>query len=210
VFIANNTINFEDFPPVPESKDEIKRDLGIPFRKVVLFAGRIGEERNRKKVDHLIDIFRELDRPDAGLVIVGSGLGDELRARMNPANTLYLGEVHDAGNRQISRIFKMADICSIPGHVGLGLNQAFFWGLPVVTERGGQPPEIEYLRDGENGFLVPEDDRRALRERLLLLIDNDEERRRMSGNARRDILAQASIEGMFDGFLSCVRYISRR
>ncbi len=58
VFIANNTINFEDFPPVPESKDEIKRDLGIPFQKVVLFAGRIGEERNRKKVDHLIDIFQ--------------------------------------------------------------------------------------------------------------------------------------------------------
>ena len=209
VFVANNTINFEDFPPIPESKDEIKRDLGISFQKVVLFVGRIGEEQNRKKVDHLIDIFRELDRSDVGLVIVGSGLGDELRARINPANTRYFGEVHDPENRQISRIFKMADICSIPGHVGLGLNQAFFWGLPMVTEWGNQPPEIEYLRDGENGFIVPEDDRRALRDRLLLLIDNDEERRRMSENARRDILTHASIEGMFDGFLSCVRYLAR-
>ena len=209
VFVANNTINFEDFPEVPESKEKIKRDLGIPFDKVVLFAGRIGEEQNRKKVDHLIDLFRELDRPDAGLVIVGSGLGEELRARMNPANTRYLGDIHDPENRRISRIFKMADVCSIPGHVGLGLNQAFFWGLPVVTESGKQPPEIEYLRDGENGFLVPEDDRRALRDRLLLLIDNDEERRRMSANARRDILANASIEGMFNGFLSCVQHLSR-
>ena len=74
---------------------------------------------------------------------------------------------------------------------------------------GNQPPEIEYLRDGENGFIVPEDDRRALRDRLLLLLDNDEERRRMSANARRDILADAPIEGMFEGFLSCVRYLSR-
>ena len=74
VFVANNTINFEDFPQIRESKEEIKQDLGIPFQKVVLFAGRIGEERNRKKVDHLIDIFRELDRSDVGLVIVGSGL----------------------------------------------------------------------------------------------------------------------------------------
>ena len=209
VFIANNTINFEDFPAIPESKDEIKRDLDIPFRKVVLFAGRIGEERNRKKVDHLIDIFRGLNRSDVGLIIVGSGLGDELRARMNPANTRYFGEVHDPANRQISRVFKVADVCSIPGHVGLGLNQAFFWGLPVVTEWGNQPPEIEYLRDGENGFIVPENDRSALRDRLLLLIDNDQERRRMSENARRDILTHASIEGMFNGFLSCVRYISR-
>jgi glycosyltransferase involved in cell wall biosynthesis len=135
VFIANNTINFEDFPPIIESKEDIKRDLGIPFQKIVLFAGRIGEERNRKKVDHLIDMFRELDRSDAGLVIVGSGLSDELRGRMNPANTRYFGEVHDPDNRQISRIFKMADICSIPGHVGLGLNQAFFWGLPCAMAR---------------------------------------------------------------------------
>ena len=208
-FVANNTINFEDFPVIPESKDEIKRDLGIPFQRVVLFTGRIGEERNRKKVDHLIDMFRELDRSDVGLVIVGSGLTDELRARMNRANTRYLGEVHDSENRQISRIFKMADVCSIPGHVGLGLNQAFFWGLPVVTEHGKQPPEIEYLRDGENGFIVAENDRCALRDRVMLLIDNDEERRRMSENARRDILAHASIEGMFTGFLSCVSHISR-
>ncbi|HVO63561.1 MAG TPA: glycosyltransferase [Terriglobales bacterium] len=209
VFIANNTINFEEFPEIRESKEEIKRDLGIPFSKVVLFAGRIGEEKNRKKVDHLIDMFRELDRSDVGLIIVGSGLTDELRARMKPTNTYYLGEVHDPENRQISRIFKIADICSIPGHVGLGLNQAFFWGLPMVTEHGKQPPEIEYLHDGENGFIVPEDDRRALRDRLLLLLDDDRERQRMSSNARRDILTHASIEGMFEGFLSCVQHISR-
>jgi len=209
VFIANNTINFEDFPDISESKEQIKRDLGIPFQKIVLFAGRIGEEKNRKKVDHLIDLFRELDRKDTGLVIVGSGLSDELRSRMNPANTFYLGEVHDPENRQISRIFKMADICSIPGHVGLGLNQAFFWGLPMVTEKGNQPPEIEYLHDGENGFIVEEDDRAALRERLLFLLDNDRERERMSANARRDILAHASIEAMFRGFLACVSYMTR-
>lgn len=209
LFVANNTINFEDFPFIAESKDEIKRDLGIPFSKVVLFVGRIGEEHNRKKVDHLIDIFRELDRPGVGLVIVGSGLSAELRARINPANTRYLGEVHDPAHRQISRLFKMADISSIPGHVGLGVNQSFFWGLPMVTEHGKQPPEIEYLRDGENGFIVPEDDRLALRERLLLLIDNDAERCRMSRNARADILANASIEGMFRGFLSCVEHLSR-
>lgn len=209
VFVANNTINFEDFPQISEFKETIKQELGIPFKKVVLFAGRIGEEKNRKKVDHLIDIFRELDRKDVGLVIVGSGLTEELRARMNPTNTIYLGEVHDRENRQISRIFKMADVCSIPGHVGLGLNQAFFWGLPMVTEQGKQPPEIEYLRDGENGFIVPENDRIALRDRLFLLIDNDAERKRMSANARRDILQQASIETMFNGFLSCVEYISR-
>jgi glycosyltransferase involved in cell wall biosynthesis len=206
--VANNTINFEDFPNVPESKEQIKESLGIRFRKLVLFTGRIGEEGNRKKVDHLIEIFRELDRADLGLIIVGSGLSQPLRSRMNPKNTRYLGEVHDPQNYQISRIFKMADICSIPGHVGLGLNQAFYWGLPMVTEAGKQPPEIDYLKDGRNGYMVPENDVSALRERILYLVDNDNERARLSANARQDIVSRASIESMFGGFLACAESLT--
>lgn len=210
VFVANNTINFQDFPEVSESKEEIKKALDIPFQKVVLFVGRIGEEKNRKKVDHLIEIFRELKRDDLGLVIVGSGLSPEHQARINPKNTRYLGEIHDPNNEQISRIFKMADISSIPGHVGLGLNQAFFWGLPMVTEEGLQPPEICYLEHGRNGFIVPEDDVAALREQILYLADNDQVRAQFSANARADILQRASTEGMFQGFLKCAEHVTAK
>jgi glycosyltransferase involved in cell wall biosynthesis len=206
-FVANNTINYESFPTIVESKEDIKRDLDVPFRKVVLFVGRIGEERNRKKVDHLIEMFRHVHNPEYGLVIVGSGLTNELRSSMNSENTRYLGEVHDPEHRQISRIFKMADICCIPGHVGLGLNQAMFWGLPTVTEEGNQPPEIEYLQNGKNGFIVPENDRLALRNCVLRLLDDDELRRELSRNARRDLFEKASIEGMFQGFFSCVMHL---
>ncbi len=209
-FIANNTINFEEFPQIEESKGEIKESLGIPFQKVVLFVGRIGEERNRKKIDHLIDLFRGLKRDDLGLVIVGSSMPEELKSRINSENTRYLGEVHDPENLQFSRIFKMADISSIPGHVGLGLNQAFYWGLPVVTEEGLQPPEICYLKHGRNGFIVPENDVAALRERILYLADHDEVRAQLSANAREDILKRASTEGMFQGFLKCVEFVSGR
>ena len=210
VFVANNTINFQDFPEVSESKEAIKNALGISFQKIVLFVGRIGEEKNRKKVDHLIEMFRELKRDDLGLVIVGSGLSPEHQARINPKNTLYLGEIHDPKNEQISRIFKMADISSIPGHVGLGLNQAFFWGLPMVTEEGLQPPEICYLEHGRNGFIVPEDDVVALRERILYLADNDSVRAEFSTNAQADIQQRASTEGMFQGFLKCAEYVTAK
>jgi glycosyltransferase involved in cell wall biosynthesis len=206
-FVASNTINFNDFPQVLESREQIKRELSIPFRKVVLFVGRMDVDSGRKKVGHLIEIFRHFKRDDVGLVLVGSGLCETLKAQMNQANTLYLGEVYDSHNLQISRIFKMADICSIPGHVGLGLNQAFFWGLPMVTEQGHQPPEIEYLKDGRNGFLVPENDLQALRERIIYLIDNDKVRAEFSRNAKDDILREASIEDMFSKFNDCIEFI---
>ena len=208
-FVANNTINFEDFPAVHESKEAIKKEFGIPFKKVVIFVGRMGAEQGRKRVDHLIDIFRGLQRSDIGLVLVGSGLSEELQGRMNRVNTRYLGEVHDAQNLAISKLCKMADVCAIPGHVGLGLNQAFYWGLPVVTEECDHPPEIGYLKSGRNGFIVRANDLAALEDRLLYLLDNDLVRAQFSGHAREDIFAQASIEGMFRGFSDCAKYLTQ-
>ena len=208
VFIANNTINFDDIPAVEETREEIKAEFGVPFEKVVLFVGRMDVGGGRKKVDHLIRIFRDINTPGTGLVIAGAGLNDDLLRTANKKNTIYLGEIHDPANLLINKIFKMADVFSIPGHVGLGLNQAMFWGLPVVTEEGLQPPEIHYLINGRNGFIVPRDDIEELKNKILYLLENDEERRGLGDNARRDILQYASTKGMYQGFKDCVDYLT--
>jgi glycosyltransferase involved in cell wall biosynthesis len=209
VSYANNTINFEDFPEITDSKDQIKQEFGVPFKKVVLSVGRMDAGGGRKKVDHLIRIFNDISLKGAGLVIVGSGVNDDLKRQMNMDNTLYLGEIYDPHHIQISKIFKMADLFSIPGHVGLGLNQAFYWGLPVVTEEGLQPPEIHYLINGRNGFIVPNNDLNELKNRITYLLENDAVRNEFSINAQNDILNNASIENMFKGFKNCIDSIPK-
>lgn len=205
ISVANNTVNFAAFPEIPESKEDIKSECGIPFRKTVLFVGRM---RSVKKVEHLIEVFNRIDDPDFGCVIVGDRMGYDLEALIARDNVRYLGEIHDPRNVRISKLFKMADIFVIPGDVGLGLNQAFFWGLPVVTEDGLQPPEIHYLKDGRNGFIVPENDVDALREKVLLLLREDNLRAEFSRHAYEDIRSEASIERMFLGFLECLNRLS--
>jgi glycosyltransferase involved in cell wall biosynthesis len=207
IFAANNAVNFEDYPVVEETREQIKAEFKIPFSKMVLFAGTMGVEGERKKVDHLLEVFANLDRSDIGLVLVGGGMSDERKARINPRNTMYLGEVHDAQNLKISKLFKAADVFVVPGHVGLAVNQAFYWGLPVVTEAGMQPPEIQYLKSGRNGFIVGENDIAALREKMLYLLDNPEIRAEFSRNAKEDIHVDAPIEGMFQGFYAAVRSV---
>jgi glycosyltransferase involved in cell wall biosynthesis len=207
ISVANNTVNFEDYPEVPEGKEEIKKELGIPFDKVVLSVGRMEEGGGRKKIDHLIEVFRNINLRGAGLVIVGSGVNSELLGRMNKENTIYLGEIYDPQHLQISKIFKMADLFSIPGHVGLGLNQAFVWGLPVVTEDGLQPPEIHYLVDGRNGFIVPNNDVEELMKRIVFLLENDEKRNKMGRIAREDIVRNASVSRMFLGFKEIIDHL---
>lgn len=210
VFVANNTVNFEDYPEVTASKQEIKTEFGIPFEKIVLFTGTMGVDGERKKVEHLIRIFRDLDRKDVGLVIVGSGMNEGLKQQINPGNTRVLGAIHDARNLNISKMFKAADLYVVPGHVGLGLNQAFYWGVPALTEAGHQPPEIQYLKSGRNGFMVPENDVAGLKEKMLYLLDHDDVRAQFSKHAREDILKEASIEGMFQSFQRAVAFVRRQ
>jgi glycosyltransferase involved in cell wall biosynthesis len=201
VFIANNTINFNAFPDISGSKAEWKQEFGITFKKVVLFVGRM---RPVKKVEHLISVFNEIDNPDYGCVIVGDPMENDLARMIRSKNIVHLGEIYDPEDVQISKLFSLSDLFVIPGDVGLALNQASFWGLPTVTENGQQSPEIQYLKDGRNGFMVPEDDLDALREKILLLLSDDDLRARFSAAAREDILEEASIEKMFSGFKDCV------
>jgi glycosyltransferase involved in cell wall biosynthesis len=79
----------------------------------------------------------------------------------------------------------------------------------LVTEEGNHPPEIAYLKPGRNGFMVRENDLLALKAKLFELLENDALRQTFSRNARNDILAEASTDGMFKGFQDCVRFISK-
>lgn len=201
VFIANNTINLDALPRVEETKEEIKREFGITFEKVILFVGRM---RPVKKVEHLIEVLNSIDDPDIGCVIVGQQMDYDVKSMIKRSNVLYLGELFDPQNLKVSKLFKAADLFCIPGDVGLGLNEAFHWGLPVVTEDGLQPPEIHYLTQGRNGFIVPENDVEELKRKVLLLLNDDNLRAEFSRAAREDIARDASIERMFSGFRDCV------
>lgn len=204
VFVANNTVNFSAFPEVKKSIAEIKAEFDIPFEKVALFVGRM---RPVKKVEHLIKVFNGVEDKGFGCVIVGDQMDYDLNALIKRDNIRYLGEIFDPENVQISKLFKMADLFVIPGDVGLGMNQAFYWGLPVVTEDGLQPPEIHYLTEGRTGFVVPEGDVSALKQKMLMLLRDDAMRNQFSENAIQDIHEQASIERMFKGFIECVRFL---
>jgi glycosyltransferase involved in cell wall biosynthesis len=207
VFIANNTINFEALPQVLVSREEIKKEFGISFSKVVLFVGRM---RDVKKVEHLIEAFNQIDEPGVGCVIVGDAMRYDIPSMIKGTNVLFLGEIFDPKNEKMSRLFSASDLFCIPGDVGLGLNEAFHWGLPVITEAGLQPPEIHYLTDGRNGFIVAENDVGDLRRKLLMLLRDDALRMEFSRAAREDIAREASIEIMFSGFLACVKFLTTK
>ena len=52
----------------------------------------------------------------------------------------------------------------------------------------------KWVKDGENGFIVPQDDPQALAERLVYLVEDKELRERFGREGRSTIVARAEYE----------------
>ncbi|HLJ55620.1 MAG TPA: glycosyltransferase [Chthonomonadaceae bacterium] len=178
--------------PDPESIDARKQDsvrdrLGVASgQAMLLYAGRLAPE---KQIGWLIDTFAcILDRaPDAILAIAGGGpmadeLADHARATGVARSVRFLGPVPRA---EMDPIYAAADVFVFPSPSetqGLVIGEARAAGTPaVVVDAGGGP---ETVRDGIDGFRVPEGDKAAFASRVLELLNNRELLAQVSARAR--------------------------
>jgi len=202
ISIAYNTLDLEDRNAIiPKlSITKFKTNYKINHSILVLFSGRIQE---RKKLNLLIELFAEKEiNSKAGLVIVGPGMNtSDLKIINESDNIYYLGPIYD--KFEISQIFNASHIFCIPGHMGLGLIEAFFWGLPVLTTTiTHHAPEVYYLRNGYNGFL--QKNKNELKEKINELIENPNLLNTISSNARKTYLNEASLDRLFSGFYNAL------
>jgi len=210
VFTANNTINQYKYRTAGTSCD-MKKMYQIKQQKSVLFVGRI---EPRKRLDMLVTAFSSEIR-DHALVIVGPGIDKGLKAKIEQCdNIYYLGPIYELD--RLSELYSSSDLFCMPGHIGLGINEAFLFGLPVVTatiEPGTSMVSSEPLmlfRDKFNGLSFKPDDQNDFNRKLVYLLENDRERNRLSKNARKTFEEKAKIEYMFQGFLDAIEYVQRR
>lgn len=198
-FIAHNTLDFRDVDKERlRSPEEVKAAYGIKERRVVMYISRI---LPYKGLDVLLRLFK--DTPNIGLVVVGGGISEEQQTIIDRMpNYYYLGEKY---GHDVDEIYQMGDVFSTPGHIGLALNQAMYWGKPVVVLNRIHAPEICYLHQGENGYVV--DSEQELKFTILHLCSNDGLLKRLSSGARFTYEHEMPIENMFKGFMEAINYI---
>ncbi len=124
----------------------------------LVFIGRLIKS---KKVDFIIDYFNQISNQfneNYILNIIGDGPEREKVIKavsLNP-NIKWHGTLVD--EEKIAPIMKDASLVFVPGLSGLSINHAFAYGRPYATlsaDRHG--PEISYLKENENGFIVKND-----------------------------------------------------
>jgi glycosyltransferase involved in cell wall biosynthesis len=170
----------------PEVTSATRAALGLPEGFLAVTVGRLV---SRKGVHHLLDALARPECESIHLAIVGAGPElDPLRATadrlgVGPRVT-FTGWVEDIRKWQI---LECADAyVSSTMHEGFGLVylEAMAAGLPVITsDHGGQ---VDFLRDGENGYLVRPSDDAAIAHAIGRLLADPEARRRMRETNLRD------------------------
>ena len=134
-----------------EGKTAVRRRLSIPLEAPVLvYIGRLIRE---KGTDMLLDAWDLLTKEtSASLLIIGDG--PERAAMEAEVSSRSLQGVRFLGTllrEEAAPWLYASDLMLMPGYLGLAVNHAFAFGVPVVSLRhpaGGEKfhsPEVEYV-----------------------------------------------------------------
>lgn len=193
----------------PEKLEAFQKEHGLTG-PVILYVSRLYPEN---RVDMLLDSTKALlaDFPDLKTVIIGIGKNeDELRAQAErlgiEKHVIFAGQIY--GEENIAPWFCSADMFCYPANIGLSILHAMNHALPVVTsdKTESQNPEIEALRDGENGLTYRHGDTDDMTRVLRRLLEDREMRERLGAEAHQTATGQYSTERMADGMEAAIRY----
>lgn len=154
----------------------LKKIYAIPADgPVMLYVGRLDKE---KKIEVILRALPDiLLKTDVHFVLAGVGenkqkleaLAEKLGVRKA---VKFVGFIPDKDFQNIYRIADVFVIASIAELQSIVTMEAMASGLPVIAVNAMALPEL--VHDGENGYLFPDGDSKALAEKVLaVLLEND-------------------------------------
>jgi glycosyltransferase involved in cell wall biosynthesis len=216
VFLALNAI---DQSPIQAAKkwwldrpaqlEQFRTHRRLHGTDLLVFLSRL---RPAKNMDLLLDVMSGLvaEGRNVRLAIIGDGsersrLEQKARELGISQHVEFLGAIYD--EIDIAPWCLSATACVVPGSIGLSLLHVFGYGVPVATTDDEQTPEIEALRSGVNGIVVPPRDGTALLAELRSLLDDPSRRRRLSANAEATVgVGGFTLDKMVDGMVAAIRF----
>jgi glycosyltransferase involved in cell wall biosynthesis len=210
-----NAIDLDRFRPVsPQEKLQLRALLGFPSAKtVVVFAGRLSRA---KGVMMLIEAWTSVAQQDSNLllVLVGSGKGswddcepeivEYLRSHDLTESVVLAGE-----SDRVQAYLQAGDLFVSPSdYEGFGLTivEALACAMPVVSTAVGIARES--IREGENGFLCPPKDPRALHEAIERALAQRDQWPAIGRKARESV-ADFGIPPVIEQYIRLCRELQR-
>jgi glycosyltransferase involved in cell wall biosynthesis len=221
VFVALNSL---DPGPMQEARSKIladpeglaafKREHGLEEGPVIIYVSRL-DPNNR--VPMLIEATKKLleEFPTLKTVVIGKGPDlDNVKQAVERLgiedHVLCPGAVY--GEDNIGPYLCSADVFCYPANIGLSILHAMNYALPVVTSDHieSQNPEIEALRDGENGLLYQHGSLDDLVSKLATLLRDRDLRERLGKEGHRTATEDYHTDRMADGMEAALKFAYER
>ena len=183
----------KDILKAPVSKAEkelLRKKMSIKEKFVIL---GVGQFIHRKGWDILLKAADEIN-VDCGIYIVGGKVGAEYKKLADEVKTpIYFLEF--MGKEELAEHYKAADLFVLPTREdiwGLVINEALAYGVPVVTT-DKCVAGLELIKNGENGYIVPNEDKISLIKMCNKIAASDIEKMKF---ASLQIIKKYTIENM--------------
>lgn len=202
-YYANNSIDLSDACCI-KHPDEVLSKLNFSQSFNICVIGRI---QKRKKIPILCEAVRQLKSSNVTLTVIGNIEDKAVLDYEKDINIAFLGPINGIEK------YDYLNACSLyclPGTVGLSIVDALCFGKPFIAIDDGvikHSPEVIYLKDGENGFLLNELNIEALVEKISYYI-NTPSLIKLHSNKSLDIYRyEANIDNMAEGFLKVLNHV---
>ncbi len=189
-----------DLDFVQEDAPDLRAELGLADKFVVLYAGLLGTIHGPEIIAEAANMLRERD--DIHFLIVGDGVRREaIAARVRALRLENVTMLPMQPQDSVPRFLQTADIClatlassGVKGVVHYKMLEAWAYRRPVIItdeDEGGN-----LARSCEAGLATPAGDARALADAVLQLEANRDLARRMGENGRRCIEERLNREAL--------------
>jgi len=189
VTVIYNAVDTDRFVPVTEEeKQNIRKALGLPTEKLIVFVPRRYVDKNG--VHYAARAFRKMNDADFFFIFAGDGplrgLVEEILK--GKENAMVLGPI---ANEDVHHYYQASDVILVPSvtteegvkeATSLTMLEGMACGKIVVCTRVGGMKEI--IKDGENGFLIDQKSEDAIIEKLLFIKKNMNGMEELRKNAR--------------------------
>lgn len=182
IAVVPNAIDLSRFyqPIDPLRKKAFLEEHHLQGKKIVLWLGRIGKEKNLdESIDYFLSFLKETGRKDAVLLIVGDGPereNDEKKYREEIGKSLvFVGKVE---HEDTPFYYRLADVflsSSTTETQGLTYSEAMASERVVLAKYDFNLESL--IVDGVTGFLY--DEKRSMLRKLKTILDMDEEERKL-------------------------------
>ena len=199
--------------PRPELVEEIRRRYRRGGGPLLVFVGRLVEEKGVEDIVHAVASLA-VDQPDVAAVLAGVGQhADRVRglaAELGVAERVHLPGWVDPAD--VPSWFAAADVAVAPSRVGpdgwtegqgLSIIEAMATGRPVISTATGGIPET--IADGHTGLLVAPADPVALARAVRTVVTSPDGGEEMGRRAAESVRARFSREASVARFESVYR-----